>query len=87
MSEQLLQQLDNRVNQALELIGLLRLQLEESEEKNAALEADIISLKSRQHAWEQGLSSLLRKFEGTDLAASFGAVKTDFARERELETI
>ncbi len=68
MSSQLLQQLEDKIDSAIEIIELLHIQIEELEEKNRALHADNAALKNRQTQWEQNLASLLRKLEGADLS-------------------
>lgn len=63
MSEQLLTQLEKKIDNAIENIELLRLQIEELEEKNAKLQDENATFKSRQSQWEQGLTKLLHKLD------------------------
>ncbi len=67
MSHSVFQKLEEKVDAALEAIELLRLQLEDQEEHNKALQADNATLKHKQAEWEQELSLLLRKLESADL--------------------
>ncbi len=63
MSEQLLTQLEEKIDNAIENIELLRLQVEELEEKNAKLQNENATFKTRQSQWEQGLTKLLNKLD------------------------
>jgi cell division protein ZapB len=63
MSEQLLTQLEEKIDNAIENIELLRLQIEELEEKNTLLQNENTTLKNRQFQWEQGLTKLLHKLD------------------------
>lgn len=74
MSDVLFEKLEDKIDQALETIELLRLQVEEYEEKNMALQSDNSALKSRQTQWENSLSTLLRKLEASDITA--GSLET-----------
>jgi cell division protein ZapB len=67
MSIQLLEQLEEKVDKAIEVIELLRLQVEELEEKKLALQNENTGLKSRQTQWEHSLASLLTKLDGASL--------------------
>lgn len=67
MSESIFQKLEAKVDCALEAMELLRMQIEEQEEKNKALQADNAALKHKQSEWEHHLTALLRKLEGADL--------------------
>lgn len=84
MSSPLFQQLEIKVEQALETIELLRLQLEESEERYATLEADNAALKNRQMHWENSLAALLHKLEGADLSSSVEAQQAGAFEEEEV---
>lgn len=68
MSMQVLQQLESKIDQALETIELLRLQVEESEQNNGSLQAENVALKQKLSQWENNLSALLNKLEAVDLA-------------------
>jgi cell division protein ZapB len=63
MSNRLLEQLEKRIDDIIETIDLLRLQVEELEEKNVLLHNENHALKSRQSQWEQGLNTLLNKLD------------------------
>ncbi len=56
MSHELLSKLESKVQHAVELIELLRLQIEELEEENA-------DLKAEQAEWREELAALLRRFD------------------------
>ena len=82
MSDQhLFLKLEDKINQILELTALLRLQVEESEDKNAALQSDNVVLKQRQSQWEQSLTALLQRLEGADLSGG----SLEHAREEYFE--
>lgn len=85
MSTQLLEQLEEKIDNAIEVIELLRLQIEELEEQNADLQQDNQVLKGRQTEWEHSLASLLNKLDG----ASLGSDKVDMrpVERRELEEV
>lgn len=61
MSSQLLQQLESKIDHAIETIELLRLQLEELEQKNTQLQDENNVLKDKHEVWEQTLYSMLQK--------------------------
>ncbi len=63
MSNQLLEQLEVKIDDIIETVEILRLQVEELESKNEGLQAENMSLKNRQAHWEKGLSSLLNKLD------------------------
>lgn len=67
MSESIFQQLEAKVDCALEAIELLRLEIEEQEDKNQVLQAENAALRQKQSEWEHHLGDLLRKLEGADL--------------------
>jgi len=66
MSNELLQRLEDKIDNAIETIELLRLQTEELEDKNARLMQDYSSLKSKQAAWEQNLTNMLEKLDAIE---------------------
>lgn len=66
MSSELLQKLEDKIDNAIETIELLRLQAEELEEKYAKLMADNNALKSKQSAWEQNLATMLEKLDAIE---------------------
>lgn len=62
MIRDLLFKLEQKVEHAVDLIELLRLQIEELEEENAAL-------RSEQEQWRDDLVNLLKRFEQIDPSA------------------
>lgn len=67
MSNHLLEQLEEKINSAIEAIELLRIQVEELEEKNQGLQKENTTLKGRQTEWEHSLTSLLGKLDSASL--------------------
>jgi cell division protein ZapB len=63
MATTILEKLEEKIDISIETIELLRLQLEEAEEKIANLEEKNFILKNRQTEWEQNLSQMLQKLE------------------------
>lgn len=59
MSADLFLQLEKKVQHAVEVIELLRLQLEELEEENLALKAE-------HEKWRSDLSSMIKRFDDID---------------------
>jgi len=68
MSSQLLQQLEAKVEQTVETIELLRLQIEELEQKNTKLQDDNNVLKDKHEVWEKTLYTMLHKLSGIENA-------------------
>jgi cell division protein ZapB len=66
MSSELLQKLDDKIDNAIETLELLRLQNEELETKNSRLHEEVATLKSKQAAWEQNLTTMLEKLDAID---------------------
>jgi cell division protein ZapB len=66
MSNDLLQKLEDKIDNAIETIELLRLQAEESEEKHSRLLQEHAHLKSKQSAWEQNLATMLEKLDAIE---------------------
>lgn len=66
MSSQLLQQLEDKINQTIETIELLRLQIEELEQKNTKLQDDNNVLKDKLEAWEKTLHTMLHRLNDVD---------------------
>jgi len=83
----LLQNLENKIEATLEVIELLRLQVEELEEKNIGLQAENTALKSRQIQWEQDLNSMLHRLDnvGFDSPTTSSHTKTE-QNTRQTET-
>jgi cell division protein ZapB len=85
MSNQIFVELEAKIDQALETLELLRLQIEESEEKNQILQADNLALKNKQGQWEHSLTSLLRKLETSDLSS--GSLETAKVKSYAVESV
>ncbi len=66
MSSELLQKLEDKIDNALETIELLRLQNEELEDKYAKLLEENSSLQNKHTAWEQNLSNMLEKLDAIE---------------------
>lgn len=66
MSSELLQKLEDKIDNALETIELLRLQQEESEEKYSKLLNENTLLKNKHAAWEQNLTTMLEKLDAIE---------------------
>lgn len=66
MSSQLLEQLEKKINETIETIEIMRLQIEELEEKNLKLQDDNNVLKDKHTAWEKTLSSMLDKLSNLE---------------------
>lgn len=62
----LLEELDRRVDNTIETIELLRLQIDELEEKYNKLTGENDALKGKQSSWEQNLSVMLQKLNAID---------------------
>ena len=83
MSVDLFLQLEQKVAHAVEIIELLRLQIDELEEEN-------IQLKAQHEEWRNALSSLVRRFDKIEAPSShFGhqgsvVVKRHHSQEEEL---
>lgn len=60
MSTNLLNKLEKKVEHTVEVIELLRLQIEELEEENAALKAE-------QEKWRADLTALLQRFDDIEV--------------------
>ncbi len=70
MANELLQKLEDKIDNAVETIELLRLQHEELEEKYANLLEANNALKSKQAAWEQNLAAMLEKLDAIEPRSS-----------------
>ncbi len=66
MPSQLLQQLEAKVDQTVETIELLKLQIEELEQKNIKLQDDNNVLKDKHEVWEKTLYTMLNKLSGLE---------------------
>ena len=67
MSNELLQKLEHKIENAIESIELLKLQIEELEEKNSKLANENSSLKNKQATWEKNLNSMLDKLSNVSV--------------------
>lgn len=66
MSSELLFKLEEKIDNAIETIELLRLEMKEAEERNNALMKENATLKSKQSTWEQNLGMMLQKLDAVD---------------------
>ena len=66
MSSELLQRLEDKIDNALETIELLRLQNEEAEEKYSKIINEYNFLKNKQADWEQNLTNMLEKLDAIE---------------------
>ncbi|WP_025673343.1 cell division protein ZapB [Salinivibrio socompensis] len=80
MSLEVLEQLEAKVQMAVDTISLLQMELEELKEKNGSLEQDAVAekesreqlaqenakLKEEQEAWQNRIRSLLGKIESVE---------------------
>lgn len=66
MATELLQKLEDRIDNVLETIELLRLQNDELEEKYAKLLNENTLLKNKHTAWEQNLTTMLEKLDAIE---------------------
>ena len=63
MSSELLQKLEEKVDTTIETIELLRLQIEELEDRKEKLIGENTKLKEKQDTWEKNLNSMLDKLD------------------------
>ena len=63
MSDELLQKLEGKVDNAVETIELLRLQIEELDDKYVKLLDENAELKKKQATWELNLTTMLEKLD------------------------
>lgn len=75
MSIELLQKLEDKIDNALETIELLRLQNDELEEKYAKLLNENNTLKNKHAAWEQNLTTMLEKLDAIEPKAPMQKVE------------
>lgn len=85
MTSDLLLQLEQKVAHAVEIIELLRLQIEELEEEN-------VVLKAEHEKWRHDLMSLIKRFEQIDVVSpvttpAYSNVKTERMVEEEFMTV
>jgi len=88
MSNHLLEKLEAKIDDAIETMEILRLQIEDLEAKNTALEHENSTLKNRQLQWEQGLTTLLGKLDGTAFDSNKVTTKqTEYFEQEDLEAL
>ena len=66
MTTQVLTQLEEKIELALETIELLRMQVEELEKKNEGLQTERDSMLGKQSEFETSIASLLDKLKAID---------------------
>ena len=66
MSNEILAKLEGKIDNALETIELLRLQIEELDEKNKTLQQENFMLKDKHNSWEKNLTLMLSKLDTID---------------------
>ena len=83
MSNDLLKQLEEKINEAIETIEFSRMEITDLKEKNNELE-------NRYEDWEQRLSSLIEKFEQLEAVEAFeveAEVDTSIQKDEEAEEV
>ena len=80
MSNEIIHKLEEKIDNAIETIELLRLQIDELEDKSSNLSAECDNLKNIKTEWEKSLSSILNKLDSVD-----GTTETT-VEHNELET-
>ncbi len=66
MSNELLQKLEDKIDNVLETIELLRMQHEELEDKYEKLLNENTLIKNKQATWEQNLTNMLEKLDAVE---------------------
>ena len=67
MAHEILQRLEDRIDNAIETIELLRLQLEDAENKRERLIAENQILHNKNATWEQNLVTMLEKLDAIEI--------------------
>jgi len=80
MSNDLLKQLEAKINEAIETIEFSRMEITDLKEKNDELE-------NRYEDWEQRLSSLIEKFEQLEDVEAVEEVDTSIQKDEEAEEV
>ena len=80
MSNDLLKQLEAKINEAIETIEFSRMEITDLKEKNDELE-------NRYEDWEQRLSSLIEKFEQLEDVEVEAKVDTSIQKDEEAEEV
>jgi len=80
MSNDLLKQLEAKINEAIETIEFSRMEITDLKEKNDELE-------NRYEDWEQRLSSLIEKFEHLEDVEVEAEVNTSIQKDEEAEEV
>jgi len=63
MATEMIEELEKKIDSAIETIELMRLQVEELEERNTILHTENAELKAKQVSWESNLSNMLQKLD------------------------
>lgn len=77
MAGELLQKLEDKIDNVLETIELLRLQNDELEEKYSKLLNENNLLKNKHSAWEENLTTMLEKLDAIEPKAPVHKVEYD----------
>lgn len=85
MTIDLLQQLEQKVAHAVEVIELLRMQIEELEEESITLKEENVTLKAEQEKWRNDLVGLIKRFDQIEGASPSETVAQTITKVRELE--
>ncbi len=85
MEAELLSKLEEKIESAIETIELLRLQLEELENKRAFLINENQNLQKKQSVWEQNLAVMLEKLEHIENSDPIKLMAINTINEAELE--
>ena len=80
MSNDLLKQLEAKINEAIETIEFSRMEITDLKEKNDELE-------NRYEDWEQRLSTLIEKFEQLEAVEVEAEVDTSIQKDEEAEEV
>jgi cell division protein ZapB len=64
---EILQRLEDRIDNAVETIELLRLQLEDAENKREKLIAENLALQNKNASWEKNLITMLEKLDAIEV--------------------
>jgi len=87
MSNELLQKLEHKIESAIESIEMLKLHIEELEEKNSKLANENLLLKNKQAAWEKNLNSMLDKLSNISTSEQTTANKVYVEAYEEESTV
>jgi len=87
MSNHLLEKLEEKIDNVIETIEMLRIEIEDLELKNKTLIEENTGLKGRQSQWEQGLNKLLNKLDNNLSEGSQSEIKRLEMYEREVTDV